>query len=535
MATQAPTPTPRMDNLVGVYNINHFCQMVREFLTYIPRNNRVAVERALTNLTNAYNQSQNEIVRLSSDLAQSMENERIANEDAMGWQDYNADLLVAWNNSDITRAEIDSMIKSQLALVPTTFLQPTQPASSQRREGQLLRSQMEPGKIYQDPNSRLNDPEWLRMDEATDRLSALAGPSYLQTFMDTISKGVIDRITPLLPKKKETSPITDDVDGITKGMAELSINEAISKGVSKGISQGMKEVYAVSVSSKHRCSKCHRSGHHSNSSRCPKNKKKSRSKKKAMFNDPEVIETIKNNINNTNVSIAKPDFINYREPAPPYGSEIPDSDGEDEMLDDPMEIDFVCRKEPVISIATIPVKIKRLKIPALVLDSGAEPAIVSEDIVKRVGGKIDTSEKYDLSGVATVPTESVGITHNLPITFSPGFTIREDFVVVRVPKPTLIFPNPLLKKYKCAVDWGNDKMKIHYNGEDFIIPVTMHKVKNKLEVNCATASQNDKPLISNQIPQNIDGSEDDNIPFEKWCTPAGFSLNSENLTLKKNA
>src|SRR5438128_2873626 len=85
---------------------------------------------------------------------------------------------------------------------------------------------------------------------------------------------------------------------------------------------------------------------------------------------------------------------NYREPIP----EIPDSDEEDETLDDPMEIDFVRRKEPVISIATIPVKIKRLKIPALVLDSGAEPAIVSEDIVKRVGGEIDKSEKYDLSG-----------------------------------------------------------------------------------------------------------------------------------------
>ena len=84
MATQTPIPppTPRMDNLVGIYNINHFCQMIREFLMYIPRNNRVAIERALTNLTNAYNQSQNEIIRLSSDLAQSMENAQISNEDA---------------------------------------------------------------------------------------------------------------------------------------------------------------------------------------------------------------------------------------------------------------------------------------------------------------------------------------------------------------------------------------------------------------------------------------------------------------------
>jgi len=128
-----------------------------------------------------------------------------------------------------------------------------------------------------------------------------------------------------------------------------------------------------------------------------------------MFNDPEVIETIKNNINNTNLSMtrrvapkrsAKPDFINYREPI----SKIPESDGEEETLDDPMKIDFVRRKEPDTSIATIPCKIKCLKILALVLDSGAEPPITSEDIVKRVNWPIDKSEKYDLSSVATVPT-----------------------------------------------------------------------------------------------------------------------------------
>ena len=57
MATQAPTPPPmpRMDNLVGVYNINNFCQIIRDFLMYVFRNNRLAIERALTNLTNAYN------------------------------------------------------------------------------------------------------------------------------------------------------------------------------------------------------------------------------------------------------------------------------------------------------------------------------------------------------------------------------------------------------------------------------------------------------------------------------------------------
>jgi len=190
--------------------------------------------------------------------------------------------------------------------------------------------------------------------------------------------------------------------------------------------------------------------------------------------------------------IVKPDFTNYREPVPA----IPDSD-EEESLDDPMEIDFVRKREPTTSIATIKCKIKRLKISAMVLDSGAEPAIVSEDIVKRIGGKIDNSEKYDLSGIATVPTESIGVVRNLPITFPPGFTICEDFVVVRHHKPTLIFPNPFLKKYKCAVDWGKNELKIPFDGKDHIIPVTMHKVKNKLEVNCATLVQ-DKVLSSIQ-------------------------------------
>ncbi|CAJ0749890.1 2917_t:CDS:2, partial [Entrophospora sp. SA101] len=139
------------------------------------------------------------------------------------------------SDNDSIRAEIKSMIKSELALVPTPP-QSTQ-STSQRHEGQLLRpSQMEPGKIYRDPHLRLNDQEWLRMDDATDRLSALAGPSYLQTFMDTISKG---------------------------GMSELSINKAIAKG----ISQGIKAVHDNNVSSQHRCSNCYSLGH--NSRKCP--------------------------------------------------------------------------------------------------------------------------------------------------------------------------------------------------------------------------------------------------------------------------
>jgi hypothetical protein len=174
-----------------------------------------------------------------------------------------------------------------------------------------------------------------------------------------------------------------------------------------------------------------------------------------------------------------------------------------------MEIDFVRKNGPSTSIATIECKIGRLQIPAMVIDSGSEIAIITEDIVLRIGAHIDKSIKHDLSGIATVPVVSIGVVYNLPITLVPGFTIYEDFVVVKYSKPTLIFPNHLLKKYKCAIDWGKDELKIPHNGEDFIIPVTNHKVENKLEVNCAKiAPQGEESAPSDCISQDPQDSQD---------------------------
>ena len=50
--------------------------------------------------------------------------------------------------------------------------------------------------------------------------------------MDTISNGVMDRITPFLSNKKKDIS-NDDMDEITKGMSELSINKAIAKDISQ--------------------------------------------------------------------------------------------------------------------------------------------------------------------------------------------------------------------------------------------------------------------------------------------------------------
>ena len=99
----------------------------------------------------------------------------------------------------------------------------------------------------------------------------------------------------------------------------------------------------------------------------------------------------------------------------------------------------------------------------------------------------------------------------------------------------LILPNTLLDKYDYDLLTSKQELKLVCNGKEYFILINMHKVKNKLEVNCTTASQNNKSLISDQISQETDSDKDDNITLEEWHAPAGFNLDSTNSTLKKNA
>ena len=101
----------------------------------------------------------------------------------------------------------------------------------------------------------------------------------------------------------------------------------------------------------------------------------------------------------------------------------------------------------------------------------------------------------------------------MPITLASGFTIHDNFLVVDYHKLTLIFSNQLLKKYEYAVDWNTNELKIPFNGKDYIIPVTMHKVKNKLKVNCAIiTSECDSLLTLDKVSQDSqDLSEEDTL------------------------
>src|SRR5207248_10500720 len=129
---------------------------------------------------------------------------------------------------------------------------------------------------------------------------------------------------------------------------------------------------------------------------------------------------------------------------------------------------------------------------------------MSEDISKRSKLEIDTKEKHDLRGIATTPTESLGIVRNVPVNFTFRCTIYANFAVVKYPKPMLILPNTLLDKYNYDLLASKWKLRLECNGKKFFIPINMHKVKNKLKVNCAiTTFKCDKFSTPNCISQDL--------------------------------
>ncbi|GBB88747.1 hypothetical protein RclHR1_15320011 [Rhizophagus clarus] len=290
----------------------------------------------------------------------------------------------------------------------------------------------------------------------------------------------------------------DPVDDITDSMAGMTLNSATINAIKSAVKTAVKK-----------CTKCGRFGH--TSRKCSvKKKRKSKKSKKSKFNlaiepdsdsDSSSNDTSSSDSSNSdtsssdssdsdddlNVHIAKSKKNKLKLIFPPHFfqdssliapkqivpiqekivscfsvsgqnnilSSTKDSDEfslEEESLDDLMKIYFVQKKEPEMSVATVKCKIKCLKILAMILDFGAKPPIITENIIERIGAKINKSEIHDLEGISTVLVESIRVVRNLPITLAPGLIIIEDFIIMRYRKPTLIFSNKLLKKYECAMN-----------------------------------------------------------------------------------
>ena len=82
--------------------------------------------------------------------------------------------------------------------------------------------------------------------------------------------------------------------------------------------------------------------------------------------------------------------------------------------------------------------------------------------------------------------------------------IYADFAVVKYPKPMLILPNTLLDKYNYDLLASKRELRLECNDKEFFIPINMHKVKNKLEVNCANITPKcDTSLTLDNISQDL--------------------------------
>ncbi len=106
-----------------------------------------------------------------------------------------------------------------------------------------------------------------------------------------------------------------------------------------------------------------------------------------------------------------------------------------------MEINFVKKKKSLTNVIIVKYKIKCLKISAITLNFKAESPIIIENIIKCIGVKIDKSEIYNLSSIATILIKSVRVIYSLLIILTSECIIYEDFVVVRYHKLMLIFFN----------------------------------------------------------------------------------------------
>src|SRR5436190_14881690 len=89
----------------------------------------------------------------------------------------------------------------------------------------------------------------------------------------------------------------------------------------------------------------------------------------------------------------------------------------------------------------------------------------------------------------------------------------KDFAVIKnhLRKSMLILPNTLLNKYNYDLLASKRKLRLECNGKEFFIPINMHKVKNKLEVNCAnvTPECDDLADLDKVSQDSQDLSEDD--------------------------
>ena len=166
----------------------------------------------------------------------------------------------------------------------------------------------------------------------------------------------------------------------------------------------------------------------------------------------------------------------------------------------PLEINFLQIKD-ADDVATISCRVGDVNIPYAMIDSGSDSSIVSENVAKYLGLKIDRNKVHRLNG-AVGKSHSLGTINNVPVTISNGQdkdTISDEFSVV----PTEYDDNGnelslfiLGTQWQYRAGWEplvKGEFKATRNGKTITIPLSVHKSQR----NVFTVGKEPEPIKKN--------------------------------------
>ncbi|GET00725.1 hypothetical protein GLOIN_2v1772633 [Rhizophagus clarus] len=166
----------------------------------------------------------------------------------------------------------------------------------------------------------------------------------------------------------------------------------------------------------------------------------------------------------------------------------------------PLEINFLQIKD-ADDVATISCKVRSVTIPYAMIDSESDSSIVSENVAKHLGLKIDKKKIHRLNGVAS-KSHSLGTVNSVPVTIEDGEnrdTISDEFSVI----PTEYDDNRkelslfiLGTQWQYRAGWEplvKGEFKATQNGKTITIPLSVHKSQR----NVFTVGKEPEPVKKN--------------------------------------
>jgi hypothetical protein len=148
----------------------------------------------------------------------------------------------------------------------------------------------------------------------------------------------------------------------------------------------------------------------------------------------------------------------------------------------PLEINFLQLNDPN-DVATISCKIGDVRIPFAMIDTGSDSSVISENVAKYLGLKIDRKNVHALNGVAG-STKTLGSINEIPISIGEGenlVTISDEFSVVPSEKDREGKDKSLLilgTQWLYRAGWKpvvKGEFKANVNGKAISIPLSVHK------------------------------------------------------------